>query len=136
MRTLVLSALLVIAFPLLAASAPLTFEEADTDGDGLISADEAASVEGLDFDAADTDSDGTLTVDEYEIAVKNLSPSTADSTSDTNNTNNSASAVERPSERKALPTPAASAAPSTNHAGGSANTSPMPTAPPSAPAKP
>ncbi len=133
MRTLVLSALLVIAFPLLAASAPLTFEEADTDGDGLISADEAASVEGLDFDAADTDSDGTLTVDEYEIAVKNLSPSTADSTSDTNN---SASAVERPSERKALPTPAASAAPSTNHAGGSTNTSPMPTAPPSAPAKP
>ncbi len=133
MRTLVLSALLIIAFPLLAASAPLTFEEADTDGDGLISADEAASVEGLDFDAADTDSDGTLTVDEYEIAVKNLSPSTADSTSDTNN---SASAVERPSARKALPTPAASAAPSTNHAGGSANTSPMPTAPPSAPAKP
>lgn len=133
MRTLVLSALLVIAFPLLAASAPLTFEEADTDGDGLISADEAASVEGLDFDAADTDSDGTLTVDEYEIAVKNLLPSTADSTSDTNN---SASAVERLSERKALPTPAASAAPSTNHAGGSANTSPMPTVPPSAPAKP
>ena len=133
MRTLVLSALLVIAFPLLAASAPLTFEEADTDGDGLISADEAASVEGLDFDAADTDSDGTLTVDEYEIAVKNLSPSTADSTSDTNN---STSAVERPSERKTLPTPAASAAPSTNHAGGSANTSPMPTAPPSVPAKP
>jgi len=133
MRTLVLSALLVIAFPLLAASAPLTFEEADTDGDGLISADEAASVEGLDFDTADTDSDGTLTVDEYEIAVKNLSPSAADGTSDTNN---SASAVERPSERKALPTPAASAAPSTNHAGGSANTSPMPTAPPSVPAKP
>ncbi len=72
MRTLVLSALLVIAFPLLAASAPLTFEEADTDGDGLISADEAASVEGLDFDAADTDSDVTLTVDEYEIAGKDL----------------------------------------------------------------
>jgi hypothetical protein len=73
MRPLVLSALLLVVFSA-AASAPLTFEEVDTDGDGLISADEAASVEGLDFNAADGDNDGTLTVDEYEIALEKLSP--------------------------------------------------------------
>ena len=73
MRTFFLPALLFVAFSAFAA-APLTFEEVDTDGDGLISADEAASVEGLDFDAADSDSDGTLTVDEYEIAVESLPP--------------------------------------------------------------
>lgn len=56
------------------AAAPLTFEEVDTDGDGLISADEAANVEGLDFNAADGDNDGTLSVDEYDIALENLSP--------------------------------------------------------------
>ncbi len=76
MRTLVLSALLLVSFSVL-ASTPLTFEEVDTDGDGLISADEAASVEGLDFNAADSDNDGTLTVDEYEIAVEGLSPPAA-----------------------------------------------------------
>ena len=59
---------LLVALPAFAA-APLSFEEVDTDGDGLVSADEAANVAGLDFDAADTDQDGTLTVDEYEIAV-------------------------------------------------------------------
>lgn len=73
MRTLLLPALLLAALPAFAA-APLTFEEVDTDGDGLISADEAASVEGLDFNAADGDNDGTLSVDEYDIALENLSP--------------------------------------------------------------
>ncbi|MDG4548796.1 MAG: hypothetical protein P9F19_19545 [Candidatus Contendobacter sp.] len=73
MRALILPALLLTAFSTLAA-APLTFEEVDTDGDGLISADEAANVEGLDFNAADGDNDGTLSVDEYEIAVEKLSP--------------------------------------------------------------
>ena len=58
------------------AAAPLTFEEVDTDGDGLISADEAANVEGLDFNAADGDNDGTLSVDEYDIAVESLPPTT------------------------------------------------------------
>lgn len=60
--------LLLAALPAFAA-APLSFEEVDTDGDGLVSADEAANVAGLDFDAADADQDGTLTIDEYEIAV-------------------------------------------------------------------
>lgn len=73
MRTAILPILLLTALPVFAA-APLTFEEVDTDGDGLISADEAASVEGLNFDAADTDKDGTLVVDEYGIAVGNWSP--------------------------------------------------------------
>ena len=73
MRALILSALLLVALPIVAA-APLTFEEVDTDGDGLISADEAASVEGLDFNTADGDNDGTLSVDEYDIALESLSP--------------------------------------------------------------
>ena len=80
MRTLVLSILLRATPPAFAA-APLTFEEVDTDGDGLISADEAASVEGLDFNAADGDNDGTLTVDEYDIAVEGLTPPEAASPS-------------------------------------------------------
>ncbi|MDS4027020.1 MAG: hypothetical protein RKO25_08590 [Candidatus Contendobacter sp.] len=75
MRALLLSILLLATFTTLAA-APLTFEEVDTDGDGLISADEAANVEGLDFNAADSDNDGTLSVDEYDIAVEKLSPPT------------------------------------------------------------
>jgi hypothetical protein len=73
MRTFVPPVLLLAALSAIAAP-PLTFEEVDTDGDGLISADEAASVEGLDFNAADGDNDGTLTVDEYEIALEKLSP--------------------------------------------------------------
>lgn len=72
MRALILPALLLIALPTFAATPP-TFEEVDADGDGLISADEAANVEGLDFNAADSDNDGTLSVDEYEIAVEKLS---------------------------------------------------------------
>jgi hypothetical protein len=75
MRTPILPALLLAALPTLAA-ATLTFEEVDTDGDGLISADEAASVEDLDFNAADGDNDGTLSVDEYDIAVQSLASPT------------------------------------------------------------
>ena len=69
MRSAILPILLLTALPVFAAT-PLTFEEVDTDGDGLVSADEAATVEGLDFDAADMDKDGTLSIDEYDIAVK------------------------------------------------------------------
>jgi len=74
MRALILPTLLLVTLP--AFATPLTFEEVDTDGDGLISADEAANVEGLDFNVADGDNDGTLSVDEYDIAVENLSPPT------------------------------------------------------------
>lgn len=72
MRIPLLPVLLLVALPTFAAA--LTFEEVDTDGDGLISADEAANVEGLEFEAADADNDGTLSVDEYEIALENLAP--------------------------------------------------------------
>lgn len=73
MRTAILPILLLAALPVFAA-APLTFEEVDTDGDGLISADEAATVKELDFDAADTDKDGTLGIDEYDIAMEKWAP--------------------------------------------------------------
>ncbi len=73
MRVAILPILLLAALPVFAA-APLAFEEVDTDGDGLISADEAAAVEGLDFETADSDKDGTLSVDEYDIAVEKTSP--------------------------------------------------------------
>ena len=73
MRIILLSILLLVAFSAFAAT-PLTFEEVDTDGDGLVSADEAASVEGLDFNAADGDNNGTLSVDEYDIAIETLHP--------------------------------------------------------------
>lgn len=101
MRALILPALLLVVLPAFAA-APLTFEEVDTDGDGLISADEAANVEGLDFNAADGDSDGTLSVDEYDIALEKLSPpaETAASTS----------AVSKPAESVAPAPPSIKAA--------------------------
>ena len=76
MRTLIPSALLWVTLTALAA--PMTFEEVDTDGDGLISAAEAASVEGLDFETADADADGTLNTDEYNIALETLSPPDAE----------------------------------------------------------
>ena len=77
MRAFILPILLLITLPVIAAT-PLIFQETDTDGDGLISANEADNVEGLDFNTADGDNDGTLTVDEYDIAVEKLSsPNTA-----------------------------------------------------------
>ncbi len=121
MRILIVPVLLLAALPVFAA-APLTFEEVDTDGDGLISADEAASVEGLDFDAADTDADGTLSVDEYDIAVEKLRPATG---RDSPNDGKAAAPATPPTP--AAP-PAASAAPQ--------GTPPKAPAAPPIPAKP
>ncbi len=73
MRTLTLSAMLLIALPTF-ATPYLNFEEVDTDGDGLISTDEADSVNRINFSAADTDHDGTITVDEYEVATDDSTP--------------------------------------------------------------
>ena len=73
MRPAILPILLLTAWPVFAA-APLAFEEVDKDGDGLVSADEAATVERLNFAAADTDQDGKLSVDEYGIAVGTWPP--------------------------------------------------------------
>ena len=74
MRIIILSALLLVTLSAFKIASS-TFEEVDTDGDGLVSADEAASLEALNFNAADGDNDGALSVDEYDIAVENLSQS-------------------------------------------------------------
>ena len=61
---------LVLLFALLFAVGALaqlpSFEEVDTNADGVIDRDEAAAVEGLDFDAADTNMDGVIDRQEYE----------------------------------------------------------------------
>lgn len=44
------------------------FEEVDTNGDGQISQEEAAAIEGLDFATADTNQDGALSMEEYKAA--------------------------------------------------------------------
>jgi hypothetical protein len=51
-------------------AAPPAFEDVDTNGDGAISAQEAAAVEGLDFKQADTNQDGKLSKEEYQAATK------------------------------------------------------------------
>ena len=71
MRAFILPILLLITRSVIAAT-PLTFEEADTDGDGLINADKTAHVEGLDFNTTGSDHNGTLTVDEYDVTVEKL----------------------------------------------------------------
>jgi hypothetical protein len=44
------------------------FEEADANGDGQISQEEGAAIEGLDFATADTNQDGALSMEEYNAA--------------------------------------------------------------------
>lgn len=98
------SVLLLAALPAFAA-APLSFEEVDTDGDGLVSADEAANVAGLDFDAADTDQDGTLSIDEYEIAVgKWALPHAVSPALDLDDEEPAPAAVQKPADAAQLPT--------------------------------
>lgn len=45
-----------------------SFSKADTDGNGMVSKEEAGSVKGLDFSKADQNSDGQLSKSEYEAA--------------------------------------------------------------------
>ncbi|HAS50734.1 MAG TPA: hypothetical protein DCS21_02895 [Gammaproteobacteria bacterium] len=59
MHFAILPILLLIARPVFAAT-PLTFEEVDTSGDGLVSIDEVVVINELNFNAADTDQDETL----------------------------------------------------------------------------
>ncbi|MDN3520295.1 hypothetical protein [Halomonas ramblicola] len=51
-----------------AVANPASFSDLDVDGDGALSAEEAAAVEGLDFEAADADGDGALNEEEFEAA--------------------------------------------------------------------
>ncbi len=69
MRGKVLLALVATAFAGSALAAAPAFEEVDADANGSISAEEAASVEGLDFATADTNGDGSLSKEEYEAAT-------------------------------------------------------------------
>jgi hypothetical protein len=51
------------------AHGQVPFEDADSNGDGQISADEAAAIEGLDLASADTNQDGVLDRAEYDAAT-------------------------------------------------------------------
>src|SRR5690606_37539053 len=59
-------------------SGKVTWSQLDTDGDGALSKTEAAAIDSLarDFDTADTDKDGLLTADEYKayLAGQQASP--------------------------------------------------------------
>ena len=46
------------------------FEEVDVNQDGIITVEEAATIEGLDFGAADLNGDGMLDKAEYEAAMR------------------------------------------------------------------
>lgn len=72
MRGRLFTALFVSAFAGAALAAAPAFSEVDTDGNGAISAEEAAAVEGLDVAAADTNGDGSLDQAEYEAAAASM----------------------------------------------------------------
>jgi hypothetical protein len=63
-----LLALIGVAGAAMAQSLP-AFEEVDANGDGQISQEEAAAIEGLDLATADTDQDGALSMEEYNAAT-------------------------------------------------------------------
>lgn len=64
-----LISLLVLGFAGSAVAQGLpAFEEVDANGDGQISEEEAAAVEGLDFASADANQDGAIDRAEYEAA--------------------------------------------------------------------
>jgi hypothetical protein len=61
-----LPALLTVGFAASAIAQGLpAFEEVDANGDGVISAEEASAVEGLDIATADTNQDGVIDPAEY-----------------------------------------------------------------------
>ncbi len=70
MRMNALTALVLAMFAGSAYAAAPAFEEVDADGDGAVSAEEAAAVEGLDFEAADANADGSLDAEEYKAATE------------------------------------------------------------------
>jgi len=71
MKTLTFLALGLFGVAALAQDLP-SFEDVDSNGDGQITRQEAAAIEGLDFTAADTNQDGTLSMEEYNAAADAL----------------------------------------------------------------
>jgi len=69
MNKLIGLAILGVSTAALAQSGAPPFEEVDSNGDGLISQEEASAVEGLDMATADTNQDGSLDRAEYEAAT-------------------------------------------------------------------
>lgn len=68
-----LTALMALGmFSGVALAAPPAFQDVDINKDGVITAEEAAQVEGLDMTIADANGDGKLTMQEYEAAAKKL----------------------------------------------------------------
>ena len=63
-----LLALVIAGFSGAAFAQMAAFESVDANGDGFITPDEAAAVEGLDIGALDKDGDGKLSPDEYAAA--------------------------------------------------------------------
>ncbi|WP_046079192.1 EF-hand domain-containing protein [Halomonas sp. HG01] len=74
MKTLLKTTLLT--FALLGAGAavanPPSFDRLDLNGDGMLSAEEALTVDGIDLETADTNGDGALSREEYEAARQSL----------------------------------------------------------------
>lgn len=60
--------LLALSLAALATGAMAGFSEADTDGDGMLNAEEAAAA-GIDVNTADTDGDGMLSEEEAKAAM-------------------------------------------------------------------
>lgn len=65
------SLIFIISFfiPAAVSAITMTFDDLDVNEDGILSAEEAAIVRGLELESADTNRDGELSRKEYETAT-------------------------------------------------------------------
>lgn len=72
MKTRITATLLALGFSVgaIAQQQAPSFEEVDENGDGMITQEEAAQIEGVDFQSADENQDGQLDRQEYEQATQ------------------------------------------------------------------